>query len=58
VIEEEDRIEEISIISLIRLMEGGAAILVATNKNHHMDIVGKMFSSPFVRNNLREDVDS
>lgn len=45
-------------ISLIRLIEGGAAMLAQISKNHHRERAGKMFSIPFVRKSLREDVDS
>ena len=51
-------IEVISIISLIRLMEGGAAILVALRINHQRAIKGKTLSRPLVRNSLRVEVNS
>jgi hypothetical protein len=40
-------------ISLRRLMEGGAAIFTAVNINHHIVIVGKNLIMPFIRNILR-----
>lgn len=43
----------ISMISLKRLMDGGAAILAAVKINHHIDIVGPTDINPFVRNILR-----
>lgn len=42
-------IDVISIISLNRLMEGGAAIFADNNKNHHIDREGQIDSMPFVR---------
>jgi len=48
-----DMIDVISIISLSRLIDGGAAMLAAVNKNHHMVIVGAIDISPFTRNILR-----
>lgn len=53
-----DRIEVISIISLKRLIEGGAAMLVAERINHHIAIRGKMFNRPFVMKSLRVEVAS
>ena len=46
-------IEEISIISAIKLIDGGTAMLAATNKNHMRDILGRIFKIPFVRRILR-----
>jgi hypothetical protein len=43
----------INIISLNRLSDGGAAILAAANKNHHMDNVGSIFINPFIKNIFR-----
>ena len=43
----------ISIISLIKLMEGGAAMLAAVKINHIIVIIGKMFNIPLVKNRLR-----
>jgi len=43
----------ISIISLRRLIDGGAAILAAVKINHHIVIIGLMVINPFVRNILR-----
>lgn len=45
-------------ISLIRLIEGGAAMLVEIRMNHHNDRAGKIFNSPLVRKRLRDEVDS
>ena len=43
----------ISIISLSRLIDGGAAMFAAVNKNHHIVIIGLIVMRPFVRNILR-----
>lgn len=43
----------IKVISLSRLIEGGAAIFAAVKRNHHIDIVGLIVISPFVKNILR-----
>jgi hypothetical protein len=48
-----DRMEEISIISLSKLIEGGAAMFAALNRNHHIDMIGAKHISPFERNMLR-----
>lgn len=40
-------------ISLNRLIEGGAAILALTNKNHHIDRIGKLIRMPRVKLMLR-----
>lgn len=48
-----DREEVISAISLRRLIDGGAAILAAVNKNHHIDIIGLIVINPLVKNILR-----
>lgn len=45
-------------ISLIRLIEGGAAMLAEIRMNHHSDRAGKTFSRPFVKKRLRDEVDS
>lgn len=50
---DEDRIEVSNKISLIKLIEGGAPIFQAANKNHHMEIVGHIINSPLVRYILR-----
>lgn len=50
---EVDRIAVINIISLRRLIEGGAAIFAPVNRNHHKVIVGPTHISPFVRKMLR-----
>lgn len=41
------------VISLKRLIDGGAAILAAVNRNHHIVIVGLIVINPLVRNILR-----
>jgi hypothetical protein len=46
-------IDVINIISLNRLSDGGAAMLAAANKNHHMASVGSIFISPFIKNMFR-----
>lgn len=43
----------INIISLRRLIVGGAAMFLAVNKNHHIVKIGAITISPFVRNSLR-----
>ena len=43
----------ISIISLIKLILGGAAIFAQQNKNHHNDNTGIMVNIPFVSVILR-----
>jgi len=43
----------ISVISLNKLIEGGAAILAAVNINHHIVMMGLITINPFVRNMLR-----
>jgi hypothetical protein len=40
-------------ISLNRLIDGGAAIFAAVNKNHHIDIIGLIVINPLVKNILR-----
>lgn len=45
--------EVISIISLSRFRDGGAAMFEAANINHHMDIIGVDDINPFIRNMLR-----
>jgi len=47
------RVAVIRVISLNRLIDGGAAIFVAVNINHHIDIIGLIVISPLVRNILR-----
>jgi hypothetical protein len=42
-----------NIISLIKLIEGGAAILQAQNKNHHKLNLGKKFNNPLFKIMLR-----
>ena len=41
------------VISLKRLIDGGAAMFAAVNKNHHIVIVGLIVINPLVRNILR-----
>lgn len=53
-----DIILEMSIISLRRLIDGGAAILAIEAKNQRVVIAGKRRAIPFVRVRLREVVDS
>jgi len=50
----EDIIEIIIIISLIRLIEGGAPILMALIKNHHIVIDGVKAIIPLFKYILRE----
>jgi len=50
---EYDIIDEINMISLSRLMDGGAAMLDAANMNHHNDIIGTADIIPLVRKMLR-----
>jgi len=52
IIENED-VAVINIISLRRLIDGGAAILIAVNMNHHIVREGKNDIMPFIRNMLR-----
>jgi hypothetical protein len=46
----------INIISLNKLIDGGAAMLAAVNKNHHIDIVGLIHINPLDKNILRVKV--
>ena len=48
-----DVILDISMISLSRLMDGGAAILALTKRNHNSDSAGTLNSNPFVNIVLR-----
>lgn len=48
-----DRIDVINIISLNRLIDGGAAMFAHTNKNHHIEITGVAVSIPLVKVILR-----
>lgn len=50
----EDRMEVMSMISPIKLIEGGAAILQADNRNHHIAMEGNNIRIPFVVYILRE----
>lgn len=43
----------IRIISLNRLIDGGAAMFAAVNINHHIVIIGLITNSPLVKNILR-----
>jgi len=43
----------IKVISLNKLIDGGAAIFAAVNRNHHIVITGLITISPFVKNILR-----
>jgi hypothetical protein len=52
------KIEVINMISLIKLIEGGAAIFLAANKNHHIVKVGATVIRPLVRKILRVWVNS
>lgn len=51
--EDIDIVEVINIISLNRLSDGGAAILIDVNINHHSVSVGTVDIIPFIRNILR-----
>jgi hypothetical protein len=53
---DDDIIEVINIISLNKLIDGGAAMLLAVNKNHHMVRVGRRSIIPLVKYNLRVEV--
>lgn len=46
----------INVISLSKFRDGGAAIFVAENKNHHMVIVGRKDIMPFIKNILRVEL--
>jgi len=48
-----ERIEGIRSSSPRRFIDGGAAMLIAVNKNHHIDIAGRRVKNPLVRNKLR-----
>jgi len=50
---ENDIVAVIRIISLNRLIDGGAAILIAVNINHHIVMLGINISIPLIRNILR-----
>lgn len=41
------------VISLSKLIDGGAAIFAAVNRNHHIVIVGLIVIRPLVKNILR-----
>jgi hypothetical protein len=53
VISDIDSTEVINIISLNRLIDGGAAIFAAVNINHHIDIIGAVHIRPLDKNILR-----
>ena len=46
-------VEVIKVISLRRLIDGGAAMFAAVNRNHHIVIIGLIVIRPLVRNILR-----
>jgi len=48
-----DRVAVINVISLSRLIDGGAAMLAAVNINHHIVITGLIVINPLVKNILR-----
>ena len=48
-----DRVAVINVISLRRLIDGGAAIFAAVKRNHHIVITGLIVIRPLVRNMLR-----
>ena len=50
---DEDRAAVINMISLSRLIDGGAAIFAHTIRNHHIDRIGEVASSPLVSAILR-----
>lgn len=54
VVQEKERVAEISRISAPRFIEGGAAILQAEKQNHQNVIVGKNVISPLVMYILRD----
>jgi hypothetical protein len=47
------KVAVINVISLSRLIDGGAAIFAAVNINHHIDIIGLIVINPLVKNILR-----
>lgn len=49
-----DDVARINIISLSKLIEGGAAIFTVANINHHIVMVGRNLIIPFIKNILRE----
>lgn len=50
---ENDKVAVIRIISLSKLMAGGAAMFAPANKNHHKDMIGVTDIRPLVRKILR-----
>lgn len=50
--------ETINIISLSKLIVGGAAIFLAANKNHHIVKIGMTTKRPLVKKSLRVWVNS
>lgn len=47
------KVAVMSVISLNRLIDGGAAMLAAVNMNHHIVIIGLIVINPLVKNILR-----
>jgi len=47
------KVAVMSVISLNRLIDGGAAMLAAVNINHHIVIIGLIVINPLVKNILR-----
>jgi len=45
-IKETDEIDVINIISLIKLIDGGAAMFAIANINHHIEITGEKIIQP------------
>lgn len=43
----------IKVISLSKLIDGGAAMFAAVNRNHHIVIIGLIVMRPLVKNMLR-----
>jgi hypothetical protein len=48
-----ESVAAINVISLKRLIDGGAAIFADVNRNHHRVIIGLIVINPFVKNILR-----
>lgn len=53
IINDFDRVAVIKVISLSKLIDGGAAIFAAVNRNHHIVIIGLIVIKPLVKNILR-----
>lgn len=47
------RVAVIRVISLSKLIDGGAAIFAAVNINHHIVMIGLIVINPLVKNILR-----